>query len=163
VLHRLGRQIKTVKIRANSKSRKGYTLVETVVAAAILTVAVSGVMVCFGYGFLIMQHARENQRATQIMLEKVEIIRLYSWDQVNTPGFVPSTFTDVYDPKSATAPGVTYQGTLAIRDAPISGVNYATNVKEFLITLNWTTQGRVQHTRTLSTLVAKDGIQNYVY
>jgi len=137
--------------------------VEAVVAAAILTVAISGVMLSLGYGFLAMQRVRENQRATQIMLEKVEIIRLYSWDQVNTPGFVPSTFTDYYDPKSETNPGVTYHGTLAIRDAPMSGLNYVTNLREFLITLTWTTQGRVQHTRTLSTLVAKDGIQNYVY
>lgn len=145
------------------RAMHAYTLAELVVAVAVFSVGISGLMGSLGYGFLVMQLARENQRATQIMLEKAEIIRLYSWDQINTPGFVPAAFNDVYDPKTPGSPGVTYHGTLSITDFPTSGANYAANIKQLVITLTWNTQGRVQHTRKLATLVAKDGIQNYVY
>src|SRR5215472_10256783 len=50
----------------------GATLVEVVIAAAVLTIMIAGVLNSFGYGFMASQLARENQRATQVMLEKVE-------------------------------------------------------------------------------------------
>jgi type II secretory pathway pseudopilin PulG len=152
-----------MKIRCARKSQDGFSLVEVVVATGILIIMVAGLLNSFGYGFFIAQNVRENQRATQIILEKVEIIRLYSWDQVNTPGFIPTTFTDVYDPQSAAAPGITYTGTHAITPYPGGGVGYSANVKQLVVTLQWTTGNKIPHTRTLATLIAKDGIQNYVF
>lgn len=150
-----------MKIRCSKKSQRGTCLVEVVVATAILIIMVAGLLNSFGYGFFVTQIVRENQRATQIILEKVEIIRLYNWDQVNTPGFIPATFTDVYDPQSPSAPGITYNGTLSV--IPFAGGAYGGDVKQLVVTLNWTTANKVPHTRTLATLIAKNGIQNYVY
>ncbi len=96
------------------------TLVDVVMAAAMLGIMASGIFGSFRYGFFTLQLLRENQRATQVILEKVETIRLYSWDQVvNTPGFIPTTFTDVYDPQGASgSQGATYSGTVSV--APCS-------------------------------------------
>ena len=141
----------------------GSCLVEVIIATAILIIMVAGLLNSFGYGFLVTQVVRENQRATQIILEKVEIIRLYNWDQVNTSGFIPATFTDVYDPQSTSSPGITYNGTLTITPYPGGGASYSANIKQLVITLQWTTANRIPHSRTLATLIAKDGIQNYVY
>jgi len=58
-------------------------MIGTVVAAIL-----SGIMT----GTFTMRMARENLRATQIMLEKVETIRLYSWNQVTSNGFIPTDF-----------------------------------------------------------------------
>jgi prepilin-type N-terminal cleavage/methylation domain-containing protein len=151
-----------MKIRPSGKSKQGMSLVEVVVAVAILAVMCSGILGSVGYGLFSAQIARENQRATQVMLERLESIRLYSWTQVTNTGFIPATFTDVYDPQSTTAPGCTYYGKMSVTNFPGS-TSYAANIRQFIVTLQWTNNSRVTHTRTVATLVAKDGEQNYVY
>jgi len=152
-----------MNIRGHRNGEQGTTLIEVIMACALLVTVGTGVLGALGYGFFAMQLARENQRATQIVLEKVETIRLYSWDQVNSNGFVPLTFTDVYDPQAATnQQGVTYQGTVLITNFP-SGVSYSANLRQFTVSLKWTNSHSLVRSRSLTTWVAKDGLQNYVY
>jgi type II secretory pathway pseudopilin PulG len=139
------------------------TLVDIVMAAAVLGIMASGIFGSFRYGFFTLQLVRENQRATQIMLEKVETIRLYNWsDVISTNGFIPATFTDVYDPRTTgTDQGLTYSGTVTISPCSLLS-SYANNMRQLTVTLAWNTRG-IPHTRSLTTYIAKDGIQNYVY
>lgn len=138
------------------------TLVEVIMAVALLGIMAGGVFGSFRYGFLTLQLVRENQRATQILLEKMETVRLYNWDQVNSNGFIPTTFTDVYDPQGAAGgQGTSYTGTLAVTSCSM-GNSYSTNLRQLTMTLRWSTRD-IPHTRTLSTFIAKDGMQNYVY
>jgi len=142
----------------------GVTLVDVIMAVALLGVMASGIFGSFRYGFFTLQLVRENQRATQILLEKVETLRLYSWDQVNTPNFIPTNLPlEVYDPQAPVGgQGVTYYGTVsAPTNVPFS-TSYSTNMRQITITLRWTTRD-IPHTRSLTTYIAKDGIQNYVY
>jgi type II secretory pathway pseudopilin PulG len=143
------------------------TLVEVIMAIALLGVMTGGIFGSFRYGFFSLQLVRENQRATQIMLEKVETIRLYNWDQIQpTNNFIPATFTDDYDPQGATGAGATgvgttYNGTVRVANYPLNS-SYAANMRQLTITLAWTSRD-IPHTRSLTTYIAKDGIQNYVY
>ena len=138
------------------------TLVEVVMAIAVLGVMTGGIFGSFRYGFFTLQLVRENQRATQIMLEKVETIRLYNWDQVNSSGFIPATFTDEYDPQGATGGhGTTYNGRITVANCT-NGTSYSADMRQLTVTLAWTT-GTIPRTRSLTTYIAKDGIQNYVY
>lgn len=145
---------------------RGVTLMEVVMATGIISILGAGVISSVNYGLCIIRIARENQRATQIMLEKLEAIRLYNWTQVTNAGFVPSSFTAVYDPTSpANSQGTTYVGTLAVGPATFSGTapNYAGNIRQFTVSLVWTNIGKLTHSRTLSTYVAQNGMQNYIY
>ncbi len=152
-----------MKIYSLKRQVHGTTMVDVVAAMVILAIMVGALMGSFSYGFFMMQLARENQRATQILLEKAETIRLYRWDQVNTPGFIPDTFTDVYDPQAPDgSQGITYNGTVSISNVT-SSASYADNLRQLTINLQWTTARNFARSRTLSTLIAKDGIQNYVY
>ena len=117
-------------------------------------------------GFTIVGHTREDLRATQILVEKMETIRLYSWDQVNTTNFIPTTFTDYYYPPgvgqtNGWSSGVTYNGTVTVSPGP-TGRSYSTNVMQVTVGLNWTTGG-VNRSKQLSTYVSRDGLQNYIY
>jgi len=128
------------------------------VVGTIILALVSG----FATGFFTMHLARENQRATQIMLEKMETIRLYSWDQVTDPTFIPPAFTSPYDPTApAGEQGVSYFGTMVITNAPVSP-GYADDMRMVIVTLNWRT-GNLNRTRSFSSLISRDGLQNYVY
>jgi type II secretory pathway pseudopilin PulG len=152
-----------MRIRSAKKSENGFTLVDVVMAIALLGVMASGVFGSFRYGFFTLQLARENQRATQILLEKVETLRLYSWDQVNTTNFIPSNLpAEYYDPDApASSKGTVYNGRVTVNACPLSS-SYASSMRQVTVTLTWTTRD-IAHTRSLTTYIAKDGIQNYVY
>src|SRR5260221_10924431 len=102
------------------KNSAAFSLVEVVLGMAIIGTVVGAMLSGITTGTFTMRMARENLRATQIMLEKVETIRLYSWDQVTSPTFIPTNFNETYDPQGTPSVGLTYTGTLAIVSAPIS-------------------------------------------
>lgn len=139
-------------------------------AILIVSIGAAGLMSSIGYGFSTVQRVRENQRATQILLEKAETIRLYNWDQVNTAGFIPSTFTSTYD--SSDPPTNGYKGTVYygyVFNLPFNpsgpAPSYSAKLRNFYIVLRWGSPGVTNLTRfrVLNTYIAKDGIQNYVY
>ncbi len=135
-----------------------------VMATGIIALTGGGVVSSVNYGLFIMRMARENQRATQVMLEKLEAIRLYNWDEVTNNGYVPTTFTAAYDPTSTSAQGTLYYGTMSVTTPTFSTTpNYSANMRQFSVSVSWTNIGGLRHTRSLNTFVAQNGIQNYVY
>src|ERR1051325_5504956 len=94
-----------------------FMLAELMVACAILAIMVVSLFGGISFGFSNITIARQNLRATQIALEKMEIVRMYSWEQVNSNGFVPRTFTAPCFPVTNggdTNGGVVYYGTIII-------------------------------------------------
>src|SRR5262245_23471967 len=73
--------------------RRGFTLAEVMVGVGFLGTVLVSLYLSFSSGFQFVQLSRENLRATQVLTEKLETIRLYTWDQVNTPGFIPTNFS----------------------------------------------------------------------
>ncbi len=142
------------------RHQAGVTLIEALVAMAIFGITFFSVYAGISQGFSIIGHARENLRATQIMVEKMETIRLYSWHQLNTANFIPATFTEKYKPTDGDG-GLSYQGTMTISAGP-SGRTYSTDLRRISVSLSWTSGGRT-HTRTMNTYVTKHGLQNYIY
>jgi type II secretory pathway pseudopilin PulG len=162
-----------MKIKQLISSRKrrmaaAFSLVETTVGLSIVATVGGAMMTGITSGYFTMQMARENSRATQIMLEKVETIRLYTFDQINNNNyngtglpFIPRSFTNYYDPNGVISHGLAYRGTMSITNAPFTAT-YGGNLKQVTVTLNWKT-GNLDRTRTFQTLVAKDGLQNYIW
>jgi type II secretory pathway pseudopilin PulG len=152
-----------MKIRYGKSNKEGTTLVDVIMAVAIIAIMASGIVGALSYGFFTMSNVRENQRATQIMLETLETIRLYNWSQVNSNGFIPPTFSAVYDPQSSAGQqGLTYYGTIAKTNGLNVGASINTNMVQLDISLRWTNRN-IPHFRTVRTFIAKDGIQNYVF
>jgi type II secretory pathway pseudopilin PulG len=146
----------------NNRARSAFSLVEATVSMGVLGTVVVALFSGFTTGFFTMQLARENLRATQILLEKMETIRLYSWDQINTPGFIPTTFNAPYDPQAQQGSrGLTYAGTMIITNAPI-GSSYAGDMKLIKVSLQWKT-GNLSRTREFSSLISRYGMQDYIY
>jgi type II secretory pathway pseudopilin PulG len=153
-----------MKIRCGRNLRLGITLVDVMMAMFVLGVMASGVIGSFRYGLFVMQLVRENQRATQVMLEKIETIRLCNWAQVTSNGFIPPTFTDVYDPQGTNAAtrGCVYSGRIIGPTNMDFTSSYSTNMRKLTIQVQWTTR-TIPHTRSVTTYFAKDGLQNYVF
>ena len=137
---------------------------EVLVAVAIIGVQFVTLYVGMTQGFGIVQVSRENLRATQILQEKMETIRLYTWNQITNAGFIPPTFTASFYPAAQTNQGLDYQGTMTISDVPppLSSTSYASDLKLVVVQVNWTS-GNVQRQRDMRTLVSHYGLHNYIY
>jgi len=141
---------------------------EVLVAVAIISIEFVSLYLGMTQGFAIVQVARENLRATQILQEKTEIIRLYTWDQINTAGFIPPTFWAAFYPAGPQTnqvnQGVNYQGTMTISDVPppMNTASYASDMKLVVVGVDWAS-GNVQRHREMRTLVSRYGLHNYIY
>jgi len=143
------------------------TLVEVMMSVAVIGITFFSLYAGITYGFTVLLLARENLRATQILLEKMETIRLYNWDEVNSNGFIPPSFVAAFNATNmgtnfGTGVGVIYYGTMEIEPAPIVTEAYGADLRLVTVTLHWTNHNRPR-VRTMSTLVSRYGMQNYIY
>src|SRR2546428_9748089 len=84
-----------------------YTLVEVIVAVLVLALMLISLYGGFSSGFAVVKLARENIRATQIMMQKMETVRLLKWSQLlDTNNFLQPAFQTYYDPSSTNAQSV---------------------------------------------------------
>ena len=166
---------KTVKVETASRRRCqhcwAYTLVELLVSSFLAAIFVAAGIAGITQGFKMIRVDRENSRAGQILLEKTELIRLYTWDQINngwgtntyvsTNASVPATFTSPFYPDTNNG-GFNYSGTVTVTNAPITET-YAADLRQVQISLVWTSSFNVAVTQSMTTLVSKYGLQNYIY
>ncbi len=158
-------KIRQIKTSASHASEMAFALVEVVIGAGLLGIMMISLYGGMSSGFAVTQLARENLRGTQIMLERMEGIRLYNWDQLTTSNMIPATFTNYYYPLAASgeSKGIIYNGSMVITNATLSpSATYSTNMRIVTVSINWTS-GKVLRTRSMSTYVSKNGIQNYVF
>jgi type II secretory pathway pseudopilin PulG len=158
-----------MKVRSESTGPSGkcrviftaaFSLIEVLVAVVVVGTSAVAMFSGINTGFFTMQLARENLRATQIMLEKTETLRLYNWDQISKLNVIP--IEENYDPYStSTNSGIIYRGEVRIAAAPLS-TSYSANLKLVTVTLNWTT-GRLPRTRSFTTYITQNGLQAYIY
>jgi uncharacterized protein (TIGR02598 family) len=142
----------------------GFTLAEIMVAVLVVSVAVVSLYTGVSSGFALVKFAREDLRATQIILQKMEAIRLYTWSQITDPNyFSTNNAITYYDPTGQAngSGGVAYTVNTAIStDTPAA--SYSPNMRRVTVQVTWLS-GTQNRRRELSTFVARYGMQNYVY
>ena len=120
-------------------------------------------------GYSSIKSTREDLRATQIMTQRLEAIRLCNWTtQLSN---YPTTFLDYYNPSGVTnnTQGVAYTCTVSTTgiatNIPDSAI-YKGQVHLVTVAITWTdVRGQTSevHTRQMQTLVAFNGLQNYIW
>src|SRR5687767_12647713 len=154
-----------IRIQGQRSSRiteLAYSMIEVLVAVVVLAIMFVSLYSGFSSGFAVVQLARENLRATQILQEKMETIRLYTWEQINTPGFIPTNFVDrFYSDGTNEVGGMAYTGRVTIAKAPIFET-YSNELKTVTIDLHWMSAD-VLRRRQMQTYVTRHGLQNYIY
>ena len=155
---KLARSNKAVK-----RGHQGFTLIDALFAVAMAGVMFTSLYAGLAFGFKVIKMTRENTRATQIMLEKMETIRLYSWSQITNAGFVPTNpITVPYYAVGATNNSLMYTAQTFIANSDL-GTGYADKMRKITVRVDWTPLGKTNRTRIMTTYVAKGGLQNYVY
>ena len=146
---------------------RGYTLVEVLVSTALLGMMMAIFFTGIAGGYAIIDTFRQDLRATQILTQKTEAVRLCTWDQLNS---LPDSFKDYYYSLGATnsTANTVYVGTIDVGSATNvpSSASYQNNIKLVTISIVWTNRfgsQRVVHNRQVQTLVAYYGLVNYIY
>ena len=139
----------------------GFTLIEGVVGIGMMGLLIVCLYTGMTTGFSTVRLARENLRATQVIQEKFEELRLYTWDQINDSSYVPPTFTASFYNGNGQTNQAAYSGTVKVTRSGISDA-YADDLRLVTITVNWTS-GSLPRTRTASSFVARYGMQNYIW
>lgn len=154
------------------RASRGFSLIEVIIAAAIVAIIFSILFTGIRTTFSLEGATRENLRATQIVVSRMEGLRLCAWssDQLFNTNVVPATFSDWFYPlglQDSTNYGTRYTGTITVTTNVnlTPSATYADKLALVTVTVTWTNdQGKpTRHTRSMSTLVAKYGVQNYVY
>jgi type II secretory pathway pseudopilin PulG len=147
---------------------RGFSLVEAVVGLALLGLVAMALFSGLCNSTFSVQLTRENLRATQIMTERLDTIRLYSWKQLTNDTFVaqierpftaPLHVRDPFSPPRTNAP--VYEGAIFIESAPFNET-YAKDMRLVTVELKWKT-GKLQRARSMSTLVSRYGTYKYIY
>jgi hypothetical protein len=141
-----------------------------VVAAFVLGILTVSLFGAFSTGLAMVQMARENLRATQILTEKMEAVRLLTWSQGTNTAIATPTFVEWYDPAgvSTDSAGTLYQGLVSISPAPDSiPIDYRDSLRVVTVTLYWTnylhgSRTPIVRNRQMQTYVARYGLQNYL-
>ncbi|MBI3414267.1 MAG: hypothetical protein HY043_02930 [Verrucomicrobia bacterium] len=149
-------------LRCGFVRQQAFTLIDVMMAMLVIGLAIISLQAGISCGFMTVDASRETLRATQVMLEKLETVRLYSWSQLNTAGFMPTNFTAPFNPSTNATGGFNYQGTLSINNASSVSETYSNDLKEVIVTVTWTNLN-ILRTRTMSTFVSQYGLQNYIY
>ena len=153
------------QFRPALKHSSGFTLVEVIVAVFIAAIFLPSFYACVGTGFAIAKETREDLRATQILVQRMEAIRLSPYSVLKNPSSYPTNVTEYFSPSGQAAGSgggaaykVSYNWTPAPTTLPPS---YRTNMLLITATATWTS-GNIQRSRTNQTYVARYGIQRYV-
>ena len=149
---------------SRATTRAGFTLVETIVATFVAAIVLLTFYGSLAAGFSVLKLTREDLRATQIILQRMEAIRLSAFNTLQNPAEYPVTFTEYYSESGKTngSGGAAY--TISYKCGPPQpGLppSYRADMLQITVQASWNSGG-VQRTRSMQTYVSKYGIQRYV-
>jgi prepilin-type N-terminal cleavage/methylation domain-containing protein len=161
---------KKIHARRVNSGCQAFTLIEVMIATVITAIIFMAVQYGISTGFLMVELSREQLRADQVCLARMEGVRLCNWDtQLFNNNIVPSTFTDYYYPVGlgGGTNGVVYYGTMQFSGVNLSPApSYAANMRLLTVTVTWTNalySVQEAHVVTMKTYVGRYGVQTYVY
>ena len=143
---------------------RAFTLAEAMISVMVGAVMLTALYSSFTFGYGAVKLAREDLRATQMLLQRMETLRLTSFSAIKN-----GTMTEYFDPNGATngSSGAVYSITITTNaptasDMPVQPVYYMKKMLKITATATWT-NGNQLRTRSLQTYATQGGIQSYIY
>jgi hypothetical protein len=139
----------------------GFSLVEALIGAGVLGFTMASLLGAFSFGFTTIKLSQEEVRADQILVQKLETLRVYDWSKVTNNNYFQTNFPAPFSTIGGTN-GVTYTGRLVIAPFTPSAIpeSYTNTLRQVTVSLQWVSGG-VSRTRSMTTLVSQNGIQTY--
>jgi len=169
------RGISPVKMKPNTPYRRvrsalAYTLAEVMISVFLISIVMISLYAGFWSGFAIVKMSRENLRATQILVQKLEAVRIYNWSQITNSTFLKTNFVDYYNPVGTNnnTYGTYYQGVASVTTPTEVPSAYQSKMRLITLTLYWTnylqnSTNVIVRSRQMQTYYARYGMQDYIY
>jgi prepilin-type N-terminal cleavage/methylation domain-containing protein len=130
--------------------RAGFTIVEVMVAAAVLALGIASVVTVSQRGLQALDTARNLAGASQLMQSEMERLRLMSWAQLQAVQDSGETTVPL------AAPASRYACMRQIQDVKA-------NMKEIVLVATWKGYDGRSHTARLITRYGRTGLNDYFY
>ncbi len=136
----------------SSQNRKsGYTLIELMVGIMILGIVLATAFTGMKQGFYLLESARDNTLASQVMQGEMENLRTTNWDTIDalkgTSDFAPDS--DI----------------LSGQDESYTSQRVITSTKvgqlEVVLNVTWTDSRGISHTNNYVSYFTKDGLNDF--
>lgn len=148
-----------------ARRESAHNLPEAIIAVALVGTMLVSLYAGFSSGFAIVRSTRENLRATQILVQRMEAIRLYNWNELlYTNNFNNTAFVESYDPLGALAGtdgGTVYSGTISLEVPDDLPAAYRSNMRVVTVSVFWTNNlggEPVTHSRRMQGRIARYGL-----
>lgn len=134
------------------------------IAVVLLAILFLAVFSLLNFNLTTTRLCRENTRATQILLDKMECLRLYRWQQLTNPAVLATSFTNwTCDPANAGAAGqgIQYIGDISVTTPvmDLTGTTYSSDIALVTVRVSWNSWNtNLTHTRSMSTYFSRIGI-----
>ncbi len=137
------------------RSKAGVSMIEVIIAVLVLGAVVASTITAMRSGFTMIQLARDNTMASQILQSEMENLRLMSWNElIQLEEVEQFQVGEDFDASIAAR----YEATRRIfEDENREGV------KEVELEVQWTNLNGAQHRRVYRTTFTKNGLNDYYY
>lgn len=139
---------------ATPRFRRGFTLVEVVLAVFVLALALVTSLAALQRAFLNLDTARNLEIAGQILQCEMERQRVLDWGQLTSAGYVPAI-----DPSFARNPAVGGRFTLSRTVAALDG--RPTDMVQVTLTVRWRSYDGRSLSRNYTSSFSRGGLNEY--
>jgi uncharacterized protein (TIGR02598 family) len=150
---------------------RAFSLIEAVIGMLIVSILTLSIYAALTTGFNTVRLAREDQRATQVLVQVMDQLRTVSWNSLTNGTSLPAYTLESFDPEKAIklGKGVSntnalinhgYFTTITVNNAT-NDTTYSSNMKQITVNVTWTSLSGMRRSRDFTTYVARYGIHNY--
>jgi Tfp pilus assembly protein PilV len=163
--------------RRSKAASAGFTLLENVVACAIIAVGLAGTYLVNGQCMGVLRMAKDEAAGSQVLQQRVENLRIANWQRISSPTWIRDNILNAPADGASTLSNLTekvsitpYKGTLTTTNTftrtsgtAAAGPSNASLVTENAVQVTWNVswtgvpKGKT-HTRELVVVLGKGGI-----
>jgi Tfp pilus assembly protein PilV len=148
------------------RSRRGFTIMEVMMATFVMAFGISTAIIALQTGFKSLDVARDSTLASQIMQSEIERLRLWPWNNTSTsavdsicelPSSETVSLTTMFASNAELAAKFAVTRTVTADSTRPDDVRYIT------LNVTWKSYDGRTHTRSFTTMYAKNGLYDYYY
>ena len=141
--------------RSQWLAKGGFSLTEIMMSMLVLGMVVASTITALRSGFTMIQLARDNTMAAQILQSEMENLRMMGWGELNA-----------LEEEESFEIGMDFDSRIADRYHTVRRVtadNDRIGMMEVELEIQWVTTGGAEHNRVYRTLFSREGLNDYYY
>jgi prepilin-type N-terminal cleavage/methylation domain-containing protein len=137
------------------RKKNGFSLIEIMAAVFVLGLGIGGALLALRIGFGMVETARDQTLAAQLLQSQIETLRLKNWAELSA---LPRE--ESFEIESNFDESVQNRFHCVRR---IEEVRAGSQMKQVTLTVTWTTTNGVQRERQYYTRISRNGLNDYYY